>query len=218
MIYRRAGDYKRSSRAEGCPEKMNKLLEFGAMKGLLRPVFAGSLLLLAIVGQAQSARDAALQSCLEIERDQDRLECLENQLRQETPASSALESTPRPAAAPEPPIAVAAPAAGQTPARTASPVPSPEERRAEDRRAESEGRGRERPPEVTLLTIVEVTETALGTKYFTTSDGDVYRKTSRDAGRYPPVPFEARLTPASAGSYFMETARGGPPIRISLAQ
>ena len=70
------------------------------------------------------------------------------------------------------------------------------------------------PSESISVRVVALRETRSGTAIFTTQDDQVWRQTSTRTRHYPPVPFEARIEPGAAGSFFLVPEAGGRAVRV----
>ena len=164
------------------------------------------------LAQAPDAREQALRACLEIERDRDRLECLEAELATEDDANARsspddgapVQSTPgRSRAASNPPVSRA-------------PRDAPRAERAErnEANARREDFSSSREDGERTVTIAEVRRNRLGQTRFVTDDGVVYLQTSTQRGRYPDTPFVAELEPGARNTYFLSSPIGGPRGRV----
>ena len=143
---------------------------------------------------------ADLKACVAIERSNARLACYDGVLgRAPSPPEPAIsEPAPGSAAAVGTVAGVAVASAPAPPPRAAAPPQSAE---AADQ---------------TVVVVVEVRLRTPSSAVFVTASGEIYDQIDTTRGRYPEVPFEARIEAGSLGSRFLISAAGGPRIRVTL--
>jgi hypothetical protein len=172
------------------------------------PCFVALALVGAPLAMAQTAdrREAALQACLAIESDRQRLACLEAELHAAGESEQAPSREAAPVSAPAPAPAQEAPPRLE-PNRAAEPI-----ERASPPSEDPAGQRRQ------TVTIVDVRRNVLGDTYFETADGRVLLQRSVNRGRYPDPPFQAELDGAALDTYFLSSPLGGPRVRVSIAE
>ena len=154
---------------------------------------------------------ADLKACVAIERSNARLACYDGVLgRAPSPPGPAIsEPAPGSAAAAGTVAGVAAASAStQTPPAAAPSAP------AQTPPAAAPPQSAE-PTDQTIV-VVEVRLRTPSSAVFVTAAGEVYDQIDTSRGRYPEVPFEARIEAGSLGSRFLISPAGGPRIRVSL--
>lgn len=193
-------------------------MKFPSMIGCACTLFAG----LQVMAQAPDDRELALRACLEIERDRDRLDCLEtalgagadqDQAAPSTERSAPSERAPRNTRNPEPGAASRSDTAAgdaDTPRRSArNERAAPNDAVSRSDRAQSGATDAQQ-----TIIIVEVFRNSLGQTRFVTQDGVTYVQTSTQRGRYPETPFEAELEPGARETFFLSSPLGGPRVRV----
>ena len=168
---------------------------------------------------------ADLKACAAIERSNARLACYDGVLGrapspQEPAAPTAVSpsNTAGPAAAPFEPAPGSVAAAGTAPGVAAAAVPEPETSAAPlPARAQSaiEDAGAGAAAASTIV-VVEVRLRTPSSAVFVTASGEVFEQIDTGRGRYPEVPFEAKIEGGSLGSRFLVSPAGGPRIRVKL--
>ena len=71
------------------------------------------------------------------------------------------------------------------------------------------------PAEQTVV-VVELRLHTPSSAVFVTATGEVYEQIDTGRGRYPEVPFEAKIESGSLGSRFLVSPAGGPRIRVKV--
>jgi hypothetical protein len=64
------------------------------------------------------------------------------------------------------------------------------------------------------VTVTSVSENLQGKMIFRTEDGQTWVQVDQRKGRFPGVPFDAEIRPATMGSYFVQAAGGRVSIRV----
>ncbi len=201
-------------------------LSFTTYLMLVLPVINGGRI-------AAAQTSDALEQCASIASETQRLACYDDLLRPAAP-----ESTPEP---PAPPAETTRPSAAESsavaePAADAPPPPAAATRAPAPREANAERpaevaepeprrerrfrlrRNREANRDEEDVVVVEVRTSISDLRIFTIEDGRVFTQTSTDTVRHDDPPFDARLEPASFGSYFLIPEGSARGVRVSLQE
>ncbi len=175
----------------------------------------GALFVLVCALPADADNEDAIARCARIATVGDRILCLEDALRQSS--NAAAESDPvadvAPASAKQTETAPPSQAKIPSSAAEATPVLTDDASLTK----ENYGLKEQRPPKETNIIQVTVTSVRknLSNKFvFETEDGQIWLQTDQRTLRYGDTPFEAKIRPASMGSFFLKPDSGGASVRV----
>lgn len=165
-------------------------------------------LLLVVLAFAQpniavAQANAALEQCAAIDSESQRLACYDRLLRVPSPSDTAE------------PESSTDERAVNTARNAAVPAAEPETR---SERRSRRRRNRDAEPGGETVVIVKVRTSISDLSVFTTEDGRIYAQTSTDSIRPGEPPFNARLEPASFGSFFLSPEGSSRRVRVSLRE
>lgn len=155
-----------------------------------KSAMCGALLVFLCSMSAQADNEDAIARCARLAAVSERILCLEDALRHSCHEVDL------------------------TPVAKATSVPANETPPAN----ENFGLKEKRPPKdenAIRVTVISVRENLNSKFVFETENGQVWLQTDQRKVRYRDIPFEAEISPASMGSFFLKPVAGGVSIRVN---